>query len=171
MKDINGYEGLYGITSCGRVWSHKRKKFLKPRVDKDGYLRVGLYKDGEIKFFLVHRLVGLAYIPQVEGLDEINHKDEIKAHNWACNLEWCDHAYNVNYGTRNERASASMRDNCNRKKGIYSPELNEAFWSVSEASERYGLDQGTLSKCINGKRKSCGRHPITGEKLTWQLVS
>ena len=30
MKDIKGYEGLYAITSCGRVWSYKRKKFLSP---------------------------------------------------------------------------------------------------------------------------------------------
>ena len=27
-KDIKGYEGLYAITSCGKVWSYRRKKFL-----------------------------------------------------------------------------------------------------------------------------------------------
>lgn len=31
MRDVVGFEGLYGITSCGRVWSYKAKKFLKPR--------------------------------------------------------------------------------------------------------------------------------------------
>ena len=29
MKDIKGYEGLYAITSCGKVWSYHSKKFLK----------------------------------------------------------------------------------------------------------------------------------------------
>ena len=30
MKDIIGYEGLYAITSCGKVYSYRTKKFLKP---------------------------------------------------------------------------------------------------------------------------------------------
>jgi hypothetical protein len=30
MKDIVGYEGLYAITSCGKVWSYKSKRFIKP---------------------------------------------------------------------------------------------------------------------------------------------
>lgn len=49
MKDIKEYEGIYGITSCGRVWSYRRKKFLKPCVDKQGYLIVNLCKNGEKK--------------------------------------------------------------------------------------------------------------------------
>jgi hypothetical protein len=28
MKDIIGFEGLYAITSCGRVWSYKRNKWV-----------------------------------------------------------------------------------------------------------------------------------------------
>ena len=43
MRDIQGYEGLYGITSCGRVWSYRSQKFLKPKINK-GYLRVELDK-------------------------------------------------------------------------------------------------------------------------------
>ena len=41
MRDIQGYEGLYGITSCGRVWSYRCQKFLKPKMN-NGYLRVTL---------------------------------------------------------------------------------------------------------------------------------
>jgi len=40
MKDIKGYEGLYAVTSCGRVWSYKSKKFLKPGIRNKGYLAV-----------------------------------------------------------------------------------------------------------------------------------
>lgn len=32
MKDIKGYEGLYAVTSCGKIWSYKRKKFLSPGI-------------------------------------------------------------------------------------------------------------------------------------------
>jgi hypothetical protein len=45
MKDIIGYEGLYAITSCGKVWSYRRKRFLKPSLIS-GYPAVCLRKDG-----------------------------------------------------------------------------------------------------------------------------
>ena len=34
---------------------------------------------------------------------QVNHKDEVKYHNWVENLEWCTLKYNVNYGTARER--------------------------------------------------------------------
>ena len=44
-----GYEGQYAITSCGRVWSYKRKKFLKPSKTKLGYLQVSLSCGGDVE--------------------------------------------------------------------------------------------------------------------------
>lgn len=49
MIDIKGYEGQYAITSCGKVWSYKRKKFLKTRVEANGRERCSLCKNGIIK--------------------------------------------------------------------------------------------------------------------------
>ena len=57
MKDIVGYEGLYAITSCGKVWSYKSKKFLKPSDNGHGYSFVRLCKDGKVKNYKIHRLV------------------------------------------------------------------------------------------------------------------
>ena len=42
MKDIKNYEGLYAVTSCGKVWSYKRKKFLETHISNRGYFRVTL---------------------------------------------------------------------------------------------------------------------------------
>jgi hypothetical protein len=42
MKDITGFEGLYAITTCGKVWSYRSKKFLKPYKNANGYHRVNL---------------------------------------------------------------------------------------------------------------------------------
>lgn len=50
MKDIENYEGLYAVTSCGKVYSYRSKKFLKPRNYR-GYLGVVLYKDKKPKVF------------------------------------------------------------------------------------------------------------------------
>ena len=108
MKDIPGYEGKYAATSCGKIWSYKSKKFLKPKSDKDGYYKVNLYYDGKQKTYFIHRLVALTYIPNPNNLPQVNHKSEIKTENFIDNLEWCTGEYNTNYGTRNERAGKTL---------------------------------------------------------------
>ena len=110
MKDIKGYEGLYAVTEDGRVWSHRRKKFMSPVGLKDSYKQVSLYKDGVCKQFLIHRLVAEAYIPNPYGYTDVNHKDEIKDHNWADNLMWMSHKDNINYGSANEKRAACMKN-------------------------------------------------------------
>ena len=120
FRPIEGYERLYEVSNMGRVRSLKygKKKILKPVMTKFGYLRVGLHKEGKQKLFFVHRLVTQAFIPNPEGLPQINHIDEDKTNNVVDNLEWCDHRYNMNYGTRIERSVQTGIRN-----GTYDPEL------------------------------------------------
>lgn len=146
MKDIKGYEGLYAITSCGKVWSYRAQKFLKPSDNGIGYLKVSLYKDGKVESRFVHRLVAEAYIPNPENKTEINHKDENKEHNWLSNLEWTTHKENMNYGTRKVIMA----------KPIYCEELDKVFPSAHEAGRQLGIDYGGISKCCKGKYKTCG---------------
>ena len=145
MKDIKNYEGLYAITSCGKVWSYKSKKFLKPGLLNTGYLLITLCKNGELKQFLVHRLVAEAYLPNPHNLPQVNHKDEVKTHNWINNLEWCDAKYNNNYGTRNKRAS----------KKVQCIETGQIFDSITEAANFINRGVAALSMCLTGKNKSC----------------
>ena len=114
-KDIPGYEGLYQVSDTGQVrtLNYRRTgqtKILKPGYTKDGYTIVVLCKDGKGKTYTVHRLVALAFIPNADNLTEVNHKDENKTNNHVSNLEWCDRTYNNNYGTRNKRASKTMKN-------------------------------------------------------------
>lgn len=105
MKDIVGFEGLYAVTEDGQVWSHKSGRFLKPIIDSWGYAKVNLSKNGKFKGYKIHRLVAEAYIPNPEGLRDINHRDENKQNNHVSNLCWMSHKDNCNYGTRNQRIS------------------------------------------------------------------
>lgn len=69
IKDIDGFGGLYAITSRGRVWAYpnstrSKGHWLKPRIDNHGYAKVGLYLgDKKYKWIFIHRLVAIAYIP------------------------------------------------------------------------------------------------------------
>lgn len=145
MKDVVGYEGLYAVTSCGKVWSYRRQKFLKPGVNHKGYLFVNLCKNGKVKCSRVHRLVAEAYIPNQDNLPQVNHKDENKSNNCLQNLEWCDNKYNHNYGTINER----------HKKPILQFTLDGEFvreWpSATDAGKEL---KGHICDCLKGRRKT-----------------
>lgn len=108
MKDIPGYKGLYAATSCGRIWSHTHKKFLKQKINSSGYRAVQLCKNGKVKELLVHRLIAMTYLTNDLNLPEINHKDENKLNNALNNLEWCTKSYNINYGNRNKVAGSKI---------------------------------------------------------------
>lgn len=94
---IQGFEGLYKITSDGKVFSVRRKKYLKGRKCTNGYLMVILRNKGKAKQIAIHRLVAYAYLENPEGLPMVNHKDENKTNNSVDNLEWCDNTYNIIY--------------------------------------------------------------------------
>ena len=163
MVDIKGYEGLYAITSCGKVWSYRRNKFMKNIPAKDGYLKITLCKNGKPRTYQVHRLVAEAYIPNPEGKPQVNHLDEVKTHNWVGNLEWATAKENINYGTRNERVAETLKaKGCSpyggkAKKPVYCVELDRVFDSTCQAAKELKLDQGSISKCCNGKLKTCGK--------------
>ena len=149
MKDIKGYEGIYGITSCGKVWSYKKKKFLTPKDSGNGYLMVQLYKDGKRKNYKIHRLAAEAYIPNPNNLPQINHRDENKTNNCLQNLEWCDAKYNNNYGNRIERMVSS------NKKPILQYTLNGEFVREYPSASDVGKEVSThICNCLKGRKKS-----------------
>lgn len=104
-KDVPNYEGLYQVSNLGRIKSLRdkngkaREKILKLKLSKFGYYQICLCKNGKQKWYFVHRLVALAFIPNPNNLPQINHIDENKTNNYVENLEWCTSKYNSNYGT------------------------------------------------------------------------
>lgn len=135
-RPIKGYEGLYEVSSFGRVRSLDRYvktgygsyrlhkgKVLSPGKDKDGYLSVHLFCNGKVHKRLVHRLVAQAFIPNPDNLPMINHKDEDKTNNSVDNLEWCTAKYNTNYGTSRIRAKDTAIKN-----GHWSGLSRKEYW-------------------------------------------
>lgn len=70
-------------------------KVLTQHKKNNGYLQVTLCSDGSQKTFCVHRLVAAAFFG-TSNLT-VNHKNEIKTDNRACNLEYLTQADNTRY--------------------------------------------------------------------------
>jgi len=68
---------------------------------------------------------------------------------------------------RSEETKQKMSDNHANKHGVFCPQLNEYFDIMSDVTKKYGIARANIDKCIKGERKSAGKQPITGEKLTW----
>lgn len=101
-KDIVNYERLYQVSDLSRIKSLERLKggklngkniLVKERIitiskSTNNYLQVGLCKDGISRFFRLHRVVAIAFIPNPKNKPEVNHKNGIKTDVRLSNLEW-----------------------------------------------------------------------------------
>lgn len=88
-KDVKGFEGMYAVTTHGRVWSYRRKKWLAAYDVGFGYCTVKLSDHGNTTDRKIHRLVAEAFIPNPEGKRFVNHINGKKWDNKLSNLEWC----------------------------------------------------------------------------------
>ena len=157
MKDIKGYEGLYAVTSCGKVWSYRSKIFLKATANNKGYLMVGLHKDGHEKKYLLQRLVLEAYCP-VEEMEklEVNHKDEDRKNDSLNNLEWTTHKENCNYSSHNEKQSKAHTNHPRKSKRVRCVETEIIYPSMKEASRQTGIHNDSISRCCRGVYQKAG---------------
>lgn len=136
-KDIEGYEGLYQVSTYGRVkclpkdvvsTKHGHIRHYPERIAKtfnrNGYLSVELSKNGKRKKFTVHRLVAVAFINNPVNKPQVNHIDGNKLNNSVSNLEWAtpkeniDHAYENGLKVApegNDHWSRTKRDRVSRK--------------------------------------------------------
>lgn len=172
-RDIEGYEGIYQISDCGRVKSlerfvllgegirHIMEKFLRAKRKKNGYLFYCLYPgDGTVKSEYAHRLVAQAFIPNPLHKRDVNHIDGNKMNNCIDNLEWVTrsenqiHAYNVLNRTREHPVGWDNK----LAKHIVQLNLDGSFvkkWASSWDFQRHtGKTEANVRRCLKGKQKT-----------------
>ena len=140
MKDIPNYENKYAATEDGRIYSYRKKDFLKPWLSAKGYLSVELYKNGRGKKFLVHRLIAETFLDNPNELPQVNHIDEDKTNNCVSNLEYCDNKYNNIYS---------------HGKKIQCVETGIIYDSITEAAQAINRSPNGICSCLNGKQNVC----------------
>lgn len=158
FKPIKNYDN-YFISNYGVV-KNKKGKTIKA-FNSNGYERVGLYRNGEQRFYRIHRLVAEAFVPNPKNLPFVNHKNEKRNDNYFKNLEWCDCQYNLNYGEcqkkKGNTLSIVLRNRKDLSKIVYQYDLNNKFLnkfpSIQEASRKTGINYSLIGRCCNGYAK------------------
>ena len=138
-RDIKGYEGLYKVSSLGKIKSlgrYKRVLIVKPNAN--GYLRLRLTKKGKVKNLNSHRLVAEAFIPNPKNLPFVCHKDDNPCNNKASNLFWGTPQDNMDDKVNKNRQS--------RVKGILHGEAKLTEEDVLQI--RLRINSGELYKTI-----------------------
>lgn len=168
-RDVPEYEGLYQASNYGRIRSldniqhvvfkgksiSKRKygKVIKPGKHRGGYSMVWLSKNGIVKAYTVHRLIADAFLPNPDGLPEINHIDGDKKNNAITNLEWVSRSENLNHAYKQ-----LGRKNGNERK-VVCIETGVAYKSIQQAAAEYGITGGAIQQVLNGRNNTAkGMH-------------
>jgi hypothetical protein len=153
-RKVDGYDN-YEVSSLGRVRrdrANNEKTIFTGTKEIDGYIRVGLSKDGKCRKYKMHRLVAIAFIPNPDPINkiEVNHLGE-KDDNRVCMLEWVSPKENSIHGSKKNSGT-------NHKLAInkIDPETDEViklYKTLNEIKDD-GFTINKVMLCVNGKNKT-----------------
>jgi hypothetical protein len=152
-RPVVGYEGLYEVTADGRVWSVAKPhqhggQWLAATVGKRGYPKVELLKGGVQKTYTVHRLVAEAWLPNPDGLGDVNHISGIKTDCRAENLEWCTRAQNCQHAyDAGLRRAGSLSD----EEVATIRQLASAGTKQRDLAARFGVSAALICEIVSHK--------------------
>lgn len=106
-KEIENFDG-YWVSTQGRLWSEKSKKFIKTWALRNGYLQVDLCRNAKRYHQLVHRLVAQAFIPNPENKPQIDHVNAKRTDNRVENLRWCSAKENYEFKSNESKRKTEM---------------------------------------------------------------
>ena len=152
-KDVIGFESFYEVSNLGCVRSKYRvvkRKSNSTQIRQTRLLTLNLRSDGYIRVFLsgnkritknVHRLVAIAFIPNLENKPTVNHIDGDKTNNNVSNLEWATNLENSRHAWKNGLITSSRGESAGNSK------LKE----LDVINIRYLLKIGNLSQLLADK--------------------
>lgn len=174
---IPNYEGLYQVSTFGRVKSFCRgkTKILKPRLNHKGYLDIELRGNGSRKVFRVSRLVASVFVANSSNLPEVNHDDGRKFNNHINNLSWTTRAENMKHAVQTglvASGASNYQAKFTAEQVVYIRE-NPDKLSIKELAEKFSCNERKVSQIQLGRiYKNVGgeiRGKMDSHKLTREI--
>lgn len=153
-SSIKGYND-YIIDSDGNIFNLKLNRLIVPNISKKGYYSVTLNNNSLRKYFKVHRLVALTFIPNHNNKPQVNHIDGNKSNNNVSNLEWVTGSENVIHAIK-----SGLRDKAHEKARIDNQKLvlhkpTGIFYdSLKIACDVLNIKYGTARNYINNPSRN-----------------
>lgn len=139
----------YLVYSDGRI-KGPRGKFLKPALNQ-GYEYVAIGH----RTCKVHRILCETFLPKIEGMNVVNHKNCIRNDNRLENLEWCDGKMNARHavimGRVNHKGEKNSRSIIPQDHISIIREAIAAGFSPIHISKYYKVHQNTIYQIKYGK--------------------
>jgi len=157
-KDVKGYEGFYGVSTFGRIFSMRDNKIMRQYVNDGKYLTVGFRGNDKRKKYKCHRLVGFAFIPNPENKPEINHDDFDKMNNFYKNLFWVTGQENWEHAIRGGKIKSGriikpkVGENPVRYQKVVDTITGVVYDSVYHLSEESNIPARKLRRMLGGER-------------------
>jgi hypothetical protein len=179
-RPVRGYEGLYAVSSRGRVKSLGRvvrvgggtrtqaERILAQSRNENGYLSVSLYRGGVGRRRMTHRLVAEAFLDPDPDRPFVDHVNAVRDDNRACNLRWvtqsenCRHA--VEMGHVDLERLARVGNEARMRKGLEwcsKPVVRDdgkTYASAAEAARDIGVHRQSVSRVARGTCPSIHGH-------------
>lgn len=169
-KDIKDFEGLYQVSTCGRIRSFDRIVIscTGRNIRRKGLIlstsKLHLFKSGTEKAISVHRLVAETFIKNPENKPCVNHINGNRNDNLVENLEWCTQKENIHHAIKvlgfKPPASIGIYYNSKAVKVISRDGSVNYFPSQSEAARQLGIQSCNISRIVNGKRNQTQEYKI-----------
>jgi hypothetical protein len=107
----------YWVNTRGHVYSEHSDIIMKGNKRDDGYITVDFFKD---RTYYVHLLVAEAFPELIENNElhnsfpdiysKLDHKDNVRSHNWASNLRWCSDRQNAQHRRVNKNNKLQLKN-------------------------------------------------------------
>jgi hypothetical protein len=158
-KDVKGFEGLYKVSNLGNVKRLISQRVFAERligrtIDKYGYAKRVLSKDGKNNYFTEHRLVAIAFIDNPDNKATVNHINGIKTDNRVENLEWNttieNHQHAIDTGLKDQKGIKHHKCKLTEEQVL---EIREIGFSQTRMSlsKKYGVSRTNILGIIRGK--------------------
>lgn len=163
------------LANKGKLISDEQKQFLRDlhtgsTLSTETKSKIGFASRKENRS--EETLKKLSESHKKENLSEETRKKMSDSHKGKCHTDETKEKLRLAFQNREFTDEWKDKISQSKKLPIYCPQLNEIFESAKDAEMKYkscGVNRTKISACLHGERKSSGKHPITGEKLTWEI--